>query len=174
MLAAPWRRAAASGSTQRTAGRSGSGATQTPDRIDRREWVASGSGGGHRCGPSRGAAVVAADELGAREQLATWLGNQVQETRLLPNYPNPFNPETWFPYELSTDANVAIHIYDMHAQRIRVLDLGHRKAGVYLSKHSAVHWDGRNQTGEAVASGVYFYRLQAGGFTALRRMLVLK
>ena len=96
------------------------------------------------------------------------------ETALLPNYPNPFNPETWIPYHLAQDAAVVLTIYDVRGSVVRELVLGHQPAGVYQSKHRAAYWDGRNESGESVASGVYFYTLTAGDFTATRRLLVIK
>ncbi len=96
------------------------------------------------------------------------------KTILLPNYPNPFNPETWIPYDLGTDANVKIDIYNMKGQRVRQLAIGHQVAGTYRTQSRAAHWDGRNSTGEPVASGVYVYTLQAGKFKATRRMVILK
>ena len=96
------------------------------------------------------------------------------ETALLPNYPNPFNPETWIPYELKKPAEVVLTIYGMNGQRVRMLEMGHQPAGEYRSRESAAYWDGRNQQGEAVANGVYFCTLTAGDFTATRKMLVSK
>ena len=96
------------------------------------------------------------------------------ETRLLVNYPNPFNPETWIPYQLADDADVLITIYDIRGQLVRQLDLGHRSHGTYFDRNSAAYWDGQNDRGEAVASGVYFYVLSAGDFDATRRMLLRK
>ncbi len=95
-------------------------------------------------------------------------------TALLPNYPNPFNPETWIPYQLAAPAEVALTIYDMDGQMVRRLAVGHQTAGMYQSRSRAVYWDGRNQFGESVASGLYFYTLTAGDFTATRRMVILK
>ena len=97
-----------------------------------------------------------------------------EETALLRNYPNPFNPETWIPYQLAAPAEVALTIYDMNGQMVRRLALGHQAAGVYQSRSRAIYWNGRNQMGEFVASGLYFYTLTAGDFTATRRMLILK
>ena len=97
-----------------------------------------------------------------------------EETALLANYPNPFNPETWIPYQLATPAEVTLEIYDMNGGLVRRLALGHQAAGMYRSRSRAVYWDGRNQLGEPVASGLYFYTLTAGDFTATRRMLILK
>lgn len=96
------------------------------------------------------------------------------ETRLLANYPNPFNPETWIPYQLATNANVKLTIYDANGASVRGLDLGHQPAGVYHARNRAAYWDGRNEQGERVASGVYFYTLSVGDFTATRRMLIRK
>jgi photosystem II stability/assembly factor-like uncharacterized protein len=93
---------------------------------------------------------------------------------LLPNYPNPFNAETWIPYHLSKDVPVTIQIYDASGKLVRQLELGRKPAGKYLTKENAAYWDGRNEFGAAVASGLYFYRLKAGKFTATRRMLVVK
>ena len=97
-----------------------------------------------------------------------------EETALLANYPNPFNPETWIPYQLAESAEVALIIYDMNGRLVRRLAVGHRAAGMYQSRSRAMYWDGRNQLGESVASGLYFYTLTAGEFTATRRMLILK
>ena len=97
-----------------------------------------------------------------------------ETTALLPNYPNPFNPETWIPYHLATEADVTLTIYDVRGSVVRELVLGHQLAGVYQSKHRAASWDGRNQIGEHVASGVYFYTLTAGDFTATRKLLIAK
>ncbi len=97
-----------------------------------------------------------------------------KETALLANYPNPFNPETWIPYQLSEPADVTLTIYDINGEMIRRLVVGHQAAGMYRSRDRAVYWDGRNQLGESVASGLYFYSLTAGDFTATRRMLILK
>ncbi|MAF11308.1 hypothetical protein CMK11_12730 [Candidatus Poribacteria bacterium] len=95
-------------------------------------------------------------------------------TAALPNFPNPFNPETWIPFQLSEVAEVQIAIYDATGEEIRLLDLGSLPAGYYRSRGSAAYWDGRNAMGEAASSGVYFYRIQAGGYSAARKMMVLK
>ena len=97
-----------------------------------------------------------------------------EETALLANYPNPFNPETWIPYQLANSADVTLIIYDMNGQLVRRLAVGHQASGMYRNRSRAVYWDGRNQLGESVASGLYFYTLTAGEFTATRRMLILK
>ena len=95
-------------------------------------------------------------------------------TALLPNYPNPFNPETWIPYHLVEPANVTLTIYAIDGKVVRRLDLGHQDAGYYQSKARAAYWDGRNSVGERVASGIYFYTLTAGDFAATRKMLIMK
>ena len=97
-----------------------------------------------------------------------------RETELLVNYPNPFNPETWIPYRLGEDAFVTLTIYDGAGQVVRTFDVGHRIASPYESRSKAIYWDGRNDVGEPVASGVYFYHLSAGDFSATRRMVILK
>ena len=97
-----------------------------------------------------------------------------KETTLLTNYPNPFNPETWIPYGLANDTNVQIAIYDISGALVRQLNLGHQRAGNYTQRSRAAYWDGSNGIGEHVASGVYFYTLTAGDFTATRKMLVGK
>ncbi|MFQ6043601.1 MAG: carboxypeptidase regulatory-like domain-containing protein, partial [Candidatus Poribacteria bacterium] len=95
-------------------------------------------------------------------------------TFLYENYPNPFNPETWIPYQIAQDANVTISIYNVKGRLIRVLHLGEQKAVIYVSKDRAAYWDGRDSAGETVGSGVYFYTLQVGDFKATRRMVILK
>ena len=97
-----------------------------------------------------------------------------QRTVLLANYPNPFNPETWIPYQLAVPADVSISIYATDGRLVRTLALGHQPVGIYESRSRAAYWDGRNSVGESVASGVYFYTLTAGDFTATRKMLILK
>ena len=93
---------------------------------------------------------------------------------LLANYPNPFNPETWIPYQLSESVDVTVSIYSISGSLIRTLALGHQSAGIYQSKSRAAYWDGRNELGERVASGLYFYTLTAGDFAATRKMLIRK
>ena len=97
-----------------------------------------------------------------------------EETKLLLNYPNPFNPETWIPYQLATATDVSVSIYSVNGTLVRTLALGHQAAGVYQSKSQAAYWDGRNELGERIASGVYFYTLTAGDFSATGKMLVRK
>ena len=95
-------------------------------------------------------------------------------TELLPNYPNPFNPETWIPYRLAEDGFVTLTIYDLSGQVVRTLEVGHQIASAYETRSKAIYWDGRNQLGEQVASGVYYYHLSAGDYSATRKMLILK
>ena len=97
-----------------------------------------------------------------------------KETALLANYPNPFNPETWIPYQLAVPAEVTLTIYDMNGGVVRRLEVGHQAAGIYQSRNRALYWDGRNDHGEFVASGLYFYTLKAGEFAATRKMLIRK
>ena len=97
-----------------------------------------------------------------------------KKTALLPNYPNPFNPETWIPYRLAHAADVEITIYNTRGTVVRRLDVGHQSAGFYTARAKAGYWNGRNRHGESVASGVYFYQLRAGDYSALRRMVIVK
>ena len=108
--------------------------------------------------------------------LATWGESESVSVRtaLLANYPNPFNPETWIPYQLAKDVDVTLYIYDMNGVLVRTLTLGYQAAGMYQSRSRAVYWDGKNMGGEFVASGIYFYTLSAGDFTATRKMLIRK
>ena len=96
------------------------------------------------------------------------------ETTLLANYPNPFNPETWIPYHLGSDAKVQLTIYDAKGALVRRLALGHQGAGYYTDQSRAAYWDGRNQRGDSVASGVYFYQLWTEHFSAVRKMVIVK
>ena len=97
-----------------------------------------------------------------------------EKTVLLANYPNPFNPETWIPYQLSDPAEVTVSIYALDGKLVRTLELGQVPAGVYRSRSRAAYWDGQNAQGEPVASGVYFYTLRAGDFSATRKMVIRK
>ena len=97
-----------------------------------------------------------------------------KETTLLPNYPNPFNPETWIPYHLANDSDVLLSIYDINGTLVCELDLGHQQAGYYTDRSRAAYWDGRNEWGEPVASGVYFYQLRADDYSQMRKMVILK
>ena len=98
----------------------------------------------------------------------------IKRTALLQNFPNPFNPETWIPYTLADNTDVNVRIYDVEGKLVRKLDIGYQRAGKYLSREKAVYWDGRDQLGESVSSGVYFYTLKADGFSDTRRMVILK
>ena len=97
-----------------------------------------------------------------------------KKTALLPNYPNPFNPETWIPYQLSKPAEVTLTIYAVNGAKVRTLALGLMPAGIYQSRSRAAFWDGKNDVGESVASGIYFYTLTAGEFKSTRKMLIRK
>ena len=120
--------------------------------------------------PSHGAHI-------ARDLLKVWLSHMepsITETKLLPNYPNPFNPETWIPYQLAEAAHVQIRIYDVAGNLVRTLDLGTKLASSYLSQSKAAYWDGRNDRGETVSSGIYWYELDTGSFRATRKMVIQK
>ena len=99
---------------------------------------------------------------------------QPKLTQLLQNFPNPFNPETWIPYQLETSADVTLQIYDTSGDIVRTLDLGFKGQGFYMTRSTAAYWDGRNNLGEQVASGIYFYSLHTPDFSATRKMLILK
>ena len=96
------------------------------------------------------------------------------DTNLLQNYPNPFNPDTWIPYTLADDMYVTIRIYNISGQPVRTLDLGRKPMGFYATKEKAAHWDGRNESGEEISSGVYFYTIQAGDFTTTKKMVIAR
>ena len=109
--------------------------------------------------------------------LRAWLANanqEVRETRLLPNYPNPFNPETWIPYQLADAADVSMKIYDVGGRLVRTISIGFKPVGYYLTRERAAYWDGRNETGEPVSSGVYFLQFIAADFTATQRVVIVK
>ena len=128
----------------------------------------------------RDAKAANADPAGiaALERLLTSLSRRdlpvPKETVLLANYPNPFNPETWIPYQLSETAEVTVTIHASDGKLVRTLELGQVPAGVYSEKDRAAYWDGQNEQGEPVASGVYFYTLTAGEFSATRKMVIRK
>ena len=120
--------------------------------------------------PSAGAEI-------ARDVLLLWLADSekiVTETKLLPNFPSPFNAETWIPYQLVADAEVQLLIYNINGTLVRHLNLGHQTAGYYHDKSKAAYWDGRSETGELVSSGLYFYQLRANEFTSVKRMVIIK
>ena len=107
--------------------------------------------------------------------VATQAGSDARPyTSLFQNFPNPFNPDTWIPYQIDRDAPVTISIYNARGQLIRTLDLCEQKADVYVRKDRAAYWDGKDNTGEKVASGAYFYTLRVGDFTATRKMVIVK
>jgi len=93
---------------------------------------------------------------------------------LLQNYPNPFNPETWIPYQLKDSGDVIIRIHNANGALVRELKLGHKPAGIYMSQDRAVYWDGKNEAGESVASGIYFYTIQTGNYNATKKMILKK
>ena len=101
-------------------------------------------------------------------------GQRMGVTILLQNYPNPFNPECWIPFELSEKANVLIQIYNISGQLVKTIDLGEKEAGSYITQSRAAYWNGRNEDGDEIASGVYFYQMQAGGRVMTKRAVVLK
>ena len=117
--------------------------------------------------------IDSAGEMGVAAAPAA-IRTVVEQTQLLANYPNPFNPETWIPYHLANPSEVTITIYDTRGSIIRRLDLGHQREGYYTSRSRAAYWDGRNAVGERVASGIYFYQLQADGLSYSRRMVIVK
>ena len=98
----------------------------------------------------------------------------IRENALLANFPNPFNPETWIPYQLAKPTEVTITIYAVNGTLVRTLAIGHQAAGIYQNRSRAAHWDGKNEFGEKVASGLYFYTFTAGDFSATRKMLIRK
>jgi PKD repeat protein len=95
-------------------------------------------------------------------------------TKLFQNYPNPFNPETWIPYNLKNAGHVVIRIYNALGQQVRTLDIGLKEAGVYTSQDKAAYWDGKNDKGEKVSNGIYFYNITFGNFSATRKMVILE
>ena len=99
---------------------------------------------------------------------------EMKQNQLLQNFPNPFNPETWIPFRLANESRVTIHIHNATGQLVRRLSAGTMPAGDYSSHSQAVHWDGRNQMGEPVSSGVYLYTIDAGDFSATRKMIIRK
>ena len=109
-----------------------------------------------------------------RGDLALTTFGDIKRTALFQNFPNPFNPETWIPYTLADDADVSVRIYDVTGKLVCNLDVGHQQAGRYISRDTAAYWDGRDQLGESVSSGIYFYTLKADGFSDTRRMVILK
>jgi hypothetical protein len=118
-------------------------------------------------GITKGQAVNSHDKLPI-----TWGG--IKGNRLYQNYPNPSNPETWIPYQLENNADVEIKIYSSEGRLIRTLNLGRKQAGSYINQDNSAHWDGKDESDERVSSGVYFYVIKAGDFTASRKMIILR
>ena len=108
------------------------------------------------------------------ETIKTTVLAKIEATRLMPNYPNPFNPETWFPYELDEDTVVTFEIHNSNGMMVRRLEIGMKGRGRYQDKNKAAYWDGRTELGEPVASGVYFYTMIAGEFIGSQKMVILK
>lgn len=118
---------------------------------------------------------LTAEQKWVLERLKRLISQELPSTTMLfQNFPNPFNSETWIPFQLSADVSVTIKIYNAKGQLVRVLHLGTRKAGVHVPKDRAAYWNGRDSLGQSVASGVYFYTLQAGDFRSTRKMAVVK
>jgi len=103
--------------------------------------------------------------------LFTWGGIK---NCLYQNYPNPFNPETWIPFSIAKQASISIQIHNLKGQLVRTINLGDKEPGLYLSKEKAAHWDGRNQAGEPVSSGIYYYSIFADDFSETRKMILIK
>jgi hypothetical protein len=95
-----------------------------------------------------------------------------KKTLVFQNYPNPFNPDTWIPYQLSEESDVSITIYDATGRAVKKLDIGHKPAGIYETQERAAHWDGRNDAGEKVASGVYFCRIKLGDLVTVKKIIL--
>ena len=115
-----------------------------------------------------------AEELILSLLIATLPDRFPEQTQLLPNYPNPFNPETWIPFELSQGGTVSVIIYDLRGASVRTFSIGYLQSGRYTSQSKAIYWDGRTDTGEKVASGIYLYQIQVGNYIETRKMVILK
>jgi len=116
---------------------------------------------------AEGAGLEAPNQIAAANQ-------RVRETKLLSNYPNPFNPETWIPYQLADAADVSMKIYDIEGRLVRTISIGFKPVGYYLTRERAAYWDGQNEAGEPVSSGVYFLQFVAGDFVATQRVVIVK
>ena len=116
--------------------------------------------------------AVPMDVIPRGKQLTTLA--KIKRTALMQNFPNPFNPETWIPYQLAAETDVEISIYSVDGKRIRALQLGTQPSGEYITRDKAAYWDGRSHKGERVSSGTYFFHFQAGDYSATRKMLILK
>ena len=128
---------------------------------------------------TNGQLVKIDDDLGSHRSSSNYLlevtnPELIVASALFQNYPNPFNPETWIPFTLKDSADVKIQIFDSLGQMVRILDLGLQESGRHISADKAAYWDGKNAKGEDVASGVYFYRIDAGKFSETRKMVILK
>ena len=115
-----------------------------------------------------------AEELVPSLLIATLPERLPEQTQLLPNYSNPFNPETWIPFELSQDSKVSVTIYNVAGTPVRSISVGYLQAGSYVSQSKAAYWDGKTDTGERVASGTYFYTLKTAGYVSTQKMIILK
>ena len=93
---------------------------------------------------------------------------------MVSNYPNPFKPETWIPFKRAQDSTGTARIYDVTGKQIRIIELGHIAAGNYVEINKAIYWDGKTEDGEQVSSGTYFYQIEAGDYTEIRKMVILK
>ena len=120
--------------------------------------------------------VTTRDEFGNEKKVLITgvLDNQIYLTELLPNYPNPFNPETWIPYRLEEDMEVTLTIYDVNGRVVRRFELGHQRAGAYETRDKAVYWDGTNDFGDIVSAGIYFYNLSTHDYTHTRKATIVK
>ena len=119
--------------------------------------------------------VIGTEELATAYRRVNLQYNPIPDlTRLQQNYPNPFNPETWIPFDLSQEGEVKITIYDLAGHQVRLLPMGRKPAGIYHSQQRSAYWDGKTETGESVASGVYFYSIQTEDYRETRRMVILK
>jgi len=125
--------------------------------VDRAEFIISVLGGGTIAAPAR-----------------AYIRPMPSASLFAQNYPNPFNPDTWIPYQLAVGVDVTIRIYDTAGHLVRTLNLGHKPSGFYIDKAKAAYWDGRNEVGELMASGIYFVLLKAGEHQQIRRMVLLK
>ena len=129
------------------------------------------------------AAIVELEDMPARSEAEELVLNLLiailpdrlpKQTQLLPNYPNPFNPETWIPFELSQDSKVSVTIYNIAGTPVRTISMGYLEAGRYVSQSRAVYWDGKTDGGELVASGTYFYTLKTADYMSTQKMIILK
>lgn len=100
--------------------------------------------------------------------------NLPESCKLMQNFPNPFNPETWIPYQINEPAKVVIRIFNINGELIRELDLGYKLPGIYKCRNTAAYWDGKNEAGEYTAGGVYFYSMQAGKFQETKKMIIIR